>query len=55
MLDPSVPSCIILDMFLSFSMKVSSSLEGDDDDETYVCNYCKERPEKRIWPKVTSQ
>lgn len=23
-------------------MKVSSSLEGEDDDETYVCHYCKQ-------------
>ena len=52
--DLSIPSCMRLDTFLNFSVKVSSSFKGkdDDNDETYVCNYCKQRAEKRIWHRV---
>lgn len=36
------PTCVMLDMFLNLSMKVSSSLKGgEDNDEMYVCNYGK--------------
>lgn len=50
--DLSIPSCMRLDMFLHFSMQVASSLKGDDNDETYVWNSCKQRAEKRIWHRV---